>query len=387
MCPILNKAKASALKLLPDTHTFIKIELKVSGKQRVSYVHSLCDGCKFSCCTRVNNLNGGFRPACDCFGEARWERDEKFYQLKELIDNRCEVLQCELVADLEWWQLHKPNRDTQIPLRCLNQNCKTERLVRLSSIQQGGGVGCPCRNKSAGALHSHLKELLGIRVPDEVPVASHPYTQYTLKVDFGVILQNVHQDDIRDQIQQVAHRLTIACPSNFVWSRQTKEVFLQPLTAFEHDGDFHFTLCFNGKYNSNYALSDMTKELQMCLLGVTIIRVTQRSIWWDNNSWREFVREALQLAISDPGRGRIIHQRLPCYSTWGAYAWARDAAPFTDITEYGSLCTVRSMDSQRCKQALDLIKNVNFENLVERVIALKSHEEAVLKSAGADIET
>ena len=253
-------------------------------------------GCKR--CTQVIPWKGqqGYENMRDCV--MAFFADTRFYQL---------------ACTLEWWTENVENCNTKVPIRCTLCDAMCE--VRISSVQQGGSVGCGCP-RSVVRFEQELRSIMpGVTLRKEASFLSTKRFDFALFYDEDYAKNRAEYEAICQLFGVVPHLQV-------------------PRIAFELDGPQHFTLLFDGIYKPMAGILDLEKELLGCQRGYTIIRMEQQSIWDMHPAWPDFLRGAIALALREPG-GRVLCEDTPHYTTEGSYVRLHEDTPLAEVARRG----------------------------------------------------
>jgi len=324
-CHVKATALAKARQRLPANHQILHVELRETSEskkvQNCTFVITKCTTCQKECKTKVKTLLATKGPACWCSGNAPWKGEGGYQHMISILTERKDSRHYEAAFDLAWWIENVSNINSVVPLRC-TLCAETVRCIRVSNIQNGTSVGCQCRLHGASTLRNFLRQAFpDATLSEEVFTLVSPETGRTLKGDFA-LFQNAdtRQSDLAHICQVLGLDEARATSRSIV---------------VELDGDAHFSERFDGHYKPRYARNDLLKEERVLKDGGTIIRLTQRSIMWSSPGgvpWKDFLKLSVAHALTRGDGGCVLHQDLPCYTTWEESAYVRERRPPSTIS-------------------------------------------------------
>lgn len=324
-CHVKATALAKARQRLSAHHQILRIELRESSQrkkvQNCAFVITKCTTCQKECETEVKSLLATKGPACWCSGNAPWKGEGGYRHMISILAERKDSRHYEGAFDLAWWLENVSNQQSLVPLRC-TLCAETVRCIRVSSIQNGTSVGCQCRLHGASTLRSFLRQAFpDATLSEEVFTLVSPETGKALKSDFA-LFQNAatRQSDLAHICQVLGLDEARATSRSIV---------------VELDGDAHFSETFDGHFKPRYARNDLLKEERVLQDAGTLIRLTQRSIMWGSPGgvpWHDFLKLSVAHALTRGDGGCVLHQDLPCYTTWEESAYVRERRPPSTIS-------------------------------------------------------
>ena len=180
-----------------------------------------------------------------------------------------------------WWRSNIVDCYSKLLVFCRECKCCCD-TTQITSIQQGSGFGCLCRNKTEAKLHRWLSRCFS-DVQCQAGECYNEATQRRLPFDFALCLAG-------------------------------RVVYV------ELDGDIgHFGVGFHGEETCAVAERDLKKERWAIAQGRSVVRVLQVDVWADAGGWQAYLQEALQSAALSPV---VIHPSAPQYCS-GIYAELR----------------------------------------------------------------
>jgi len=321
-CALLQTGYKKAIAVLGGLVRISNPHMRPQGSgngQRYCHVDVECmvKGCgwKATLCTKSytgilkKNPNAKIVPCKRCNKVEPWSTLEGFYNFQKILDYYQDTRFYKPVLGVEDWVQKVKNHNSKVPIQCAI--CDEIREVRLSSIQQGGSVGCGCF-RSSHALEAELAKLLpSVHIQREVKVKGG------LALDFAYFF-DVDAEESRTQYQQACQDLDVTPVE-----RQVK-------IGIELDGRQHFSWIIFSEPNEQIGLRDYNKDIAACESETTLIRLKQTSVWNNASHWKDFLRAALVYACSVPG-GRIICEDSPDYTTSSNYASLRSSGPLSKL--------------------------------------------------------
>jgi hypothetical protein len=276
------------------------------GKQSVRYhklLHKKNPAAIISPCKRCNQV-------------VPWKGEAGYKNILSVLERFKETRFYKMVLDLPQWVELVQNLNTKIPICCAL--CDEVREVRISSIQQGGSVGCGCLRSSV-AFEAELRKLLrGADVTSEVKVK-----QTTGTFDFAVLIEE-DADAHRSAYLRVCHELDL------------QPAATTPRIVFELDGRQHFSLIIYGDRNEEIGKRDLFKDLYACKENITVVRMQQASVWQEGSQWKEYLKSAVMYALSNPG-GRVVCEDAPNYIETSEYVRFREGTALSEVTRDAAL--------------------------------------------------
>ena len=249
-------------------------------------------------------------PCKRCNKVEPWRTLAGFHNFQRVLEYYQETRFYRSVLDADSWLQKVTNKKSKVPIQCAI--CDEIREVRLSSIQQGGSVGCGCLRSSYALEAELLKIIPSVNIHREVKLIGG------LKMDFAYFFDE-DANGSRSQYLKACQDLKIQPSSGKV------------KIGIELDGRQHFSWVIFSEPNEQIGLRDFHKDVAACESGTTLIRLQQISVWEDAPHWKDFLRSALMYAISTPG-GRIICEDSPNYT---------HASKYADMRSSGCLSTLR----------------------------------------------
>jgi len=238
-----------------------------------------------------------------------WGSEEGYTNFLSILEFYRETRFYKAALELPQWVQTVRNNKSIVPVQCTI--CDEIREVRISSIQQGGSVGCGCL-RSSSILEAELAKILpNVNGCPEVKL------QGGLKMDFAYFFD----DDPSSNMQG--------------YLRACSDLGVEPLSSpvkigIELDGRQHFSWVIYSEVNEQIGLRDFKKDVFSCETGVTLIRLQQTSVWENSPDWRAFLRGALKYALSTPG-GRVLCEDAPNYTHSSEYARMRASGKLSRI--------------------------------------------------------
>lgn len=280
-CADRAKALATAQACIGETHDIFCIYPKRYNNQNHYVVKTKCRKCSWV--TEVQTRKNNTRPSCLCTGNASWKSEQGYDAFLDLLENNHKLKGVIADFDADWWLNNVQNHKSTVPFKCTL--CGVEKEVAITSIQQGNGMGCSC-NRSADLFKGELEKLLvDSNICQEWVIGKNVQSGRNLLVDFVAKLPD----------------------SSGPW------------VLFELDGPKHFTGVRDGRHCAATAERDFNKEILAGERGIPLIRIYQAWVWEDIQGWREYLKNAIEFVVANPG-GRIITPDIPEYTSSGLYA-------------------------------------------------------------------
>jgi hypothetical protein len=222
----------------------------------------------------IGNIVNGHKPGCWCNEGGQWRTLSGWERMHRILAEQIDLDGSKMIWN--WWEQNIKTIFSRLVITC--KLCGTECYPSVTVFCRGC-LGCTCRWKTEGKLFRWLKEVENCHIDRQYPKMPHPDTgHHNLSFDF------------------------------FVTKR---EVFITLKFIIELDGDHHFTGKF-WQHECNTGYFDYIKEQWALLQGLSVIRVYQPNVLYDQNDWEAFIHESIG-QIRKSATAKVYTPDIPQY--------------------------------------------------------------------------
>ena len=261
-----------------------------SSQQTIALTCTTC-GMTTRCVKLFNFLKYG-RFGCFCTGSYDVTSEEaRQYVVRVLQRDDHSFNPGPGVLDSSWWSQNVVSSHSKMEVFCTV--CQVPTWVGISQFVTRKSALCGCKWKTEALVTTWFFELVQSRFPrlQAVRQYSHVECAGAQKYRFDLALKNP-QDGI-------------------------------VLVAIEVDGPQHFCPSFGESAFESLLQRDLTKE-QWCLArGIPLLRVSQRSVWYNRFDWQEFIARNVESAVAGQLTGVVVEPNCVSYVS-GRYASVRE---------------------------------------------------------------
>ena len=234
--------------------------------------------------------NGTFGCFCNGTYEVKTE-EARQYVLR--------VLQCDDhpfspgpgVFDAHWWNQNVANSHSKIEVIC--SVCQMSTWVGISQfVTRGQRALCGCKWKTETLVTNWFFEFVQNRFPNLEAVRQYSHAECTRR-------------------QRYRFDLALKDPRS-----------AKALIAIEIDGPQHFCASFGKAAFEDTLQRDWDKEKWCVANGIPLVRISQRSAWYNRFDWKAFIAKNVEMAVDGRVSGVVVEPNCVAYVS-GRYASVR----------------------------------------------------------------